>query len=260
MIFSQSDKLKLKNQEEIFKWNGISIRQNPKVFKIGTDALLLGAWIPKIVENPKRILDVGSGTGVLALMMASYFKNALITAIDFDETAIELSTSNFKNSLWPERLIAVQENILEYSIPVQNKYDLVLCNPPFFYKQLEAKSGVNANAKHAAVSSQIWMEAFSGRMNSIGHLRIIVPFDTAYDWITSANECGLYCQHRMDIYSFQSDHIPVRSLLHFHHDLTQPETTRLDIYESYNRYTEAYLDFTKISQHHDRIKRHGQKQ
>ncbi|MBK9984156.1 MAG: methyltransferase [Saprospiraceae bacterium] len=250
----------MKKPEEIFKWNGISIRQHVDVFKIGTDALLLGAWVPKIVENPKRIFDVGSGTGILALMMAYYFEDAAITAIDFDEAAIELADSNFKNSFWSERLIAQHENIFTYSSSTKSKFDLVLCNPPFFYKQLEAKNNVNAKAKHAVVSSQIWMEAFSGRLNTSGHLCIVVPFDTAYDWIVSANECGLYCQDRMDVYSFRTDSVPGRSLLHFHSVLTVPEITRIDIYESYNRYNKVYLDFTKISHNTHWIKKTGQKQ
>ncbi|MGB4849944.1 MAG: methyltransferase [Saprospiraceae bacterium] len=247
------------NQSEIFKWNGISIRQHVDVFKIGTDALLLGAWIPKVVENPKRILDVGSGTGILALMMAYYFDDAVITAIDFDEAAIELADTNFKNSLWSERLVVQHENIFDELNAAKNNFDLIICNPPFFYKQLEAKNNVNAKAKHAKDSSQIWMEALAGRLNTTSHLCIVVPFDTAYDWIVSANECGLYCQDRMDIYSFQSDVIAARSLLHFHTELRLPEINRLNIYESYNQYTEAYLDFTKISHHPDRIKKTGQK-
>lgn len=250
----------MKNPEEIFIWNGISIWQHAEVFKIGTDALLLGAWIPKIVENPNRILDVGSGTGILALMMAYYFDDAEITAIDFDEAAIELANSNFKNSLWSERLVAQHENIFIDRNASKNKFDLILCNPPFFYKQLEAKSKVNVNAKHADASSQIWMNGLSRRLNPEGHLCIVVPALVAFDWIRSANECGLYCQDRMDIYSFQDDSIPGRSLMHFQNALKMPAIGRLDIYKSYNRYTEAYLDFTKINHHADRILKTGQKQ
>lgn len=230
------------------------------MFKIGTDALILGAWIPKIVDNALYVLDVGTGTGVLALMMAFYFENAEITAIDQEDASVVLAESNFKHSLWSERLAVKQENIFDDSNSEKNKFDLVLCNPPFFYNQLEAKIEVKAKAKHAAVSSQIWMEAFLSRLNSSGHLCIVVPFDTAYDWITSANQCGLYCQDRMDIYSFQADAIPGRSLLHFHTELRLPEIVRLDIYESYNRYTKAYLDFTKISQYPDRTKKTDQTQ
>ncbi|MGB3080300.1 MAG: methyltransferase, partial [Saprospiraceae bacterium] len=224
----------MKNPEEIFKWSGISIWQHTDVFKIGTDALLLGAWIPKIIENPNRILDVGSGTGILALMMAYYFDDAVITAIDFDAAAIELANFNFKNSLWSERLVALHESIFDDLNKTKNNFELILCNPPFFYKQLEAKHTFKAKAKHAEVSPQIWMHAFSDRLNTSGHLCIVVPFDTAYDWIVSANECGLYCQDRMDVYSFRTDSVPGRSLLHFHSVLTVPEITRIDIYESYN--------------------------
>ncbi len=244
----------------MFIWNGISISQHCDVFKIGTDALLLGAWIPKVVENPKRILDAGSGTGILALMMAYYFNDAMITAIDFDTAAIELTNFNFKNSLWSERLIAQHENIFDDLNKIKNDFELILCNPPFFYKQLEAKNAVKAKAKHAEVSSQIWMDAFSDRLNAMGHLCIVVPYDTAYDWIVSANACGLYCKDRMDVYSFRRNSVPGRSLLHFHSVLAVPEINRLDIYETIDKYTEAYLDFTKISYYPDRIKKTGQKQ
>ncbi len=131
--------------------------------------------MPKIVENPKCILDVGTGTGILALMMASYFKNALITAIDFDEASIGLANFNFKNSLWSERLVDQHENIFDYTSATKNSFNLILCNPPFFYKQLESKIEVNVKAKHASLSSRNWMKAFSDRLNPSGHLGIVVP-------------------------------------------------------------------------------------
>lgn len=102
-----------------------------------------------------------------------------------------------------------------------------------------------------------WMNAMTDKLQSSGHMCMVVPYPSAFEWIASANAHGLYCHHRMDVYSFHDDLNPTRSLLHFQRKLKMPEKSRLDIYASLNQYTEAYLDFTKINQHPDRLKRNG---
>jgi tRNA1(Val) A37 N6-methylase TrmN6 len=94
---------------EIFTWKEISVKQDGNVFKVGTDALLLGTWVPKMICDPTLILDVGTGTGIISLMMALSYPDSIITAIDIREEAIHLARYNFQNSKWHERLKAIQE-------------------------------------------------------------------------------------------------------------------------------------------------------
>ena len=248
------------NSSEIFYWSEISIGQHHEVFKIGTDAILLGAWVPKVIVKANDILDAGTGTGILALMMAHAFPDAMITAIDQEAAAISLADYNFKNSLWPDRLFALHQSILDPPTSDHKKFDLILSNPPFFYNQLSAKEGVKSTSKHAVASTQVWMQSLSDKLNPSGHLCIVVPYVSAVDWITAANGIGRYCHHRLNIFSYPDDPVAVRSLLHFHDKLVQPEMERLTIYEGADQYSRSYLEFSKISQRGDRIKNQDQKQ
>ncbi len=232
---------------EEFTWKGINILQQSDVFKIGTDALLLGSWVPKIIDDPVEILDAGTGTGILALMMAYNFPLGMITAVDHEEAAVKLTQRNVQNSSWPNRIIVRHENILTSSQIGKEKYDLILSNPPYFFDQLPSTSEVKKNSKHAISSSKSWMRALKARLKNSGHVCIIIPYKLAKDWISAANETGLYCRHRMDVNSFEVDLDPKRTLLHFHSGLVRPETSRLTIYEKDNEYTEAHLSFTGIS-------------
>ncbi len=238
--------LSSENIEE-FTWRGITIRQQNDVFKIGTDALLLGSWIPRIIDNPVEILEAGTGTGILALMMAYYFPKGMVTAVDREEVAVKLTQLNVQNSLWPDRINIQQEDILTASLSEKEKYDLILSNPPYFFDQMPSISEVKKNSKHAISSSKSWMSGLKSRLKNSGHVCIIIPYELAKDWISAANENELYCRHRMDVSSFDDEANPKRSLLHFHTDLVRPETSRLTIYEKGNHYTEAYLSFTGIS-------------
>ncbi len=238
---------------EVFIWNGITIRQEKDVFKVGTDALLLGAWIPRIIKSPSLILDAGTGTGIIALMMGFFFPEARIVAVDQEEAAVRLAHHNFQLSMQPERLFVQHENILEVPSSEKDKYDLILCNPPFYFDQYQAKTGVQIKAKHALAPALTWLEALFGILNSTGHLCIVLPYEMAFDWIRSANGIGLYCQHRLDIFSFRDDLQPKRSLIHLHSNLMKPDISRLDIHEQFNTYTEAYLTFSGIQQQNNKM-------
>lgn len=230
--------------ENIFTWNGISILQQDDVFKIGTDALVLGAWVPKVIHGTLQILDVGTGTGILALMMAYAFPNASIKAIDLDFSAVALADTNFRKSLWADRISVYHGDIL--TVPKHASFDLIICNPPFFFKQLEAKKEVNAKAKHAADSCKVWMKGMTEKLKADGHLCIVVPADLAFNWIQAANETGFYCVDRLDIYSFDNDNAPTRSLLHCHSKLSTPVISRLTVHKSIKEYSQEYLKLSRI--------------
>jgi tRNA1(Val) A37 N6-methylase TrmN6 len=126
------------------------------------------------------------------------------------------------------------------------KYDLIICNPPFFFRQYKSPGELKKKAKHANESPDSWFKSFSARLNSSGHVCLVIPFENSAEWIESANACGYFCQHRLDVYSFRNDQVPIRSLLHFHAALHKPEIKRLDIYESTKVYTMEFLEFSGI--------------
>lgn len=227
-----------------FKWKSLSIEQNDDVLKVGTDSILLGSWVPRIIRNPLTILDAGTGNGVITLMLTDSFPAAYIIAIDTDENAVKLADKNFRDNHKHSHAISRLENVLEFSNE-ERKYDLIVSNPPYFFGQLESPRLSNRNAKHGISTQEEWMCGCKQRLDVKGDLCVIVPYENAFQWIRSANKSGLYCQQRVNVKSFEHE-APVRSLLHFNHSLVSPAIQSLTIYESINTYTAEYLELTGI--------------
>jgi len=115
-----------------FKFKQFAVEQDQCAMKIGTDGVVLGAWVlPKLKYEPRNILDVGTGTGVISLMLAQRFASSEVEAIEIDEKAYEQAVSNFENSPWGDRMFGYHASFQEYFEEVNDeKYDLIVSNPP----------------------------------------------------------------------------------------------------------------------------------
>jgi tRNA1Val (adenine37-N6)-methyltransferase len=230
---------------EVFYWKQIPILQNQEVLKIGTDAILLGSWMSHLSITPQSILDAGSGTGIISIMMAHTFSDATIHAIDNHEVAVRLTNLNFLSSQCTDRLSVKQEDILATAENVST-YDLVLCNPPFYFNQLKPEDDIRKNSRHSSLPMINWVTALAIRCNPKGFIGMIIPYDLAAGWIRAANETGFYCQIRKNIYSFKDDPDPIRTLILFGKTLESLKLDELSIYESPDQYTKAYRNFTGL--------------
>lgn len=116
--------------------------------RISTDALFLGAWATAIDDAPRQILDVGTGTGILALMLAQHYPSATVTAIDIDSEAVRTAQDNFSRSPYADRLTALVEDITagEPLLP-NHRYDLIVSNPPY-YDGLQPATTALSQARH----------------------------------------------------------------------------------------------------------------
>lgn len=233
----------MNTHDEIFKWKEISITQSDLVFKIGTDAILLASWIPKIVHETNYIFDVGTGTGILAMAMSHAYPMALVDAIDIDENAVSLARGNFNSMPTVMNMNAKHQSVFD---KVSKKYDLVICNPPYYFGM--TGKGINTSniARHAIHTVREWIGALEQHMAKAGHLCLVAPSDKAHEWIRSANESGLYCMHRLNVFSRKEDLFPLRALLHFTDKLCRPEQKRIDLYDETNLPTAGYIQFTGI--------------
>ena len=118
------------------------------IIKINTDGVLLGALVE--MNNPKSILDIGTGTGVIALMLAQKYNNAVIDAVEIDKDASETAQHNFNNSIFKKQLRVYQTNIkLFFKADPPKKYDLIISNPPFYINSLLSPAEKKSLAKHA---------------------------------------------------------------------------------------------------------------
>ena len=127
-----------------FRFKQFSVEQDDVAMKVGTDGVLLGAWAE--CEGARHILDIGTGTGVIALQMAQRNPMAQVQAVEIDETAAKRARANFDNSPWAERLQVAQTAVQEFS-PAE-KYDLIISNPPYFVDSLLPPDAKRSTARH----------------------------------------------------------------------------------------------------------------
>ena len=138
--------------------------------KVGTDGVLLGAW----ANGGPRVLDVGTGTGVVALMMAQRYPEAQVTALDIDEGAVRQAKLNVAHSPFAVRVTVLQERVQKH----EGQYDAVVSNPPFFIDSLAAPDAQRHMARHAdTLSYAELMQATWRLLREDGEMSVVVPFD-----------------------------------------------------------------------------------
>ena len=134
-------------REKVFRFKQFGVRHEKSAMKVGTDGVLLGAWTN--AENAKKVLDIGTGTGLIALMIAQRSK-ALITGIEIDEDAAEEAYENFVSSPWGDRLRVENSDFAVFSNICNEKYDVIVSNPPYFVDSLECPDEKRGKARHTS--------------------------------------------------------------------------------------------------------------
>ena len=242
-LIQQSNTYKPFKQSDVFHFKQFSIDDTDATMKVGTDALLLGALAtPSYV--PLRILDIGTGCGILALMMAQRFPNARIDAIDIDGKTVEVARRNFNNSPWSDRLNVFHSSLQQFSL--NNKgYDLVISNPPYFSNSLRNNDPRKRIARHddTLPIEQLFKDSFS-ILSPYGCIAIIIPFSESSRVIFHASTNGLRCFSSIAIHNHATD-IPKRIVLQFKtnkysDDKTQTAENDIILRNNDNTYTDRY--------------------
>ena len=159
-----------------FQFKQFRIVQERSAMKVGMDGVLLGAWAN--ATEAKRMLDVGSGTGLIALMLAQ--KNALaeIEAIEIDRDAGEEAAFNVQQSEWSSRIKMYCQSFQEFAAETENKYDLIVSNPPFFSNGVKAPDGTRAQARHAdALPLDVLISGAAKLLNENGRIALVLPVE-----------------------------------------------------------------------------------
>lgn len=154
----------------MFRFKRFAVEQDLCAMKVGMDGVLLGAW----AQGGKRILDIGTGTGLIALMMAQRNLDSLLTAIDIDEGACCQAIKNVENSPFRHQIIVQHESVQEHD----GLYDAIVSNPPYFVDSLGAPDAQRHTARHTdTLSYAELMQAAYRLLTDDGELSVIVPFD-----------------------------------------------------------------------------------
>lgn len=210
--------------------------------KVGTDGVLLGSWVS--IQNAGRILDIGTGTGLIALMLAQR-SNAIIDAIDIDKEATLQATENSKNSPFDQRIHIFNNSLAEHS-NTQNKYDLIVSNPPFFSNSLKSPDDKKNQARHTdSLTPEELIDYSSGLLTEHGRIAFILPF-TEKDAIDSiVRENQLYITRQTIVFPTPSS-VPKRILTEVSATYQQEAiTNKLVIEIKRHQYTEEYIRLTK---------------
>ncbi|MGV8962332.1 MAG: tRNA1(Val) (adenine(37)-N6)-methyltransferase [Candidatus Saccharimonadaceae bacterium] len=178
-----------------FKFKQFTVFQDQCAMKVGTDGVLLGAWTK--VNESNRILDIGTGTGLIALMLAQRNTNAQIKAIDIDEDCVVQAQQNVASSVFANRIQVEQKSFQEYVNESGVKYDLIVSNPPFFQNSLKSPNSFRNFARHDTTLSfsEIIIKS-SLLLSNNGRLALVLPFDLKHQVIDEAFKADL-ATHRI---------------------------------------------------------------
>ena len=202
-----------------FRFKQFTVWHDRCAMKVGTDGVLLGAWAPAnpFTPNPlTRILDIGTGSGLIALMLAQRFPEASIDAIDIDEAAVEQARENFAGSPWTDRLHAFHARLQDWQnhpLQITNyKYDLIVSNPPYFQNSLKNPDKGRQTARHTDTLSYAELLRHSARLlTEKGLLALVLPAEVEQEVHGLAAAELLSLTHLTRVYSKESK--PARRVL-----------------------------------------------
>ena len=224
-----------------FEFKQFRIEQHKSAMKVGTDGVLLGAWTP--VNEDRRILDIGTGTGLIALMLAQR-SNAIIDAVEIDEQASGEAKFNFEQSPWSDRLKVYNSDFQVFANSPSEPYDLIISNPPFFINSLKTKNEALSVARHNDLLSFDQLIIGAGKLlSNTGRLCIIIPFTSSVDFRESARMAGFYLRQQTQVIP-KLGRSPKRILLEFTVEQGYPSENELVILDENGDYTDAYKTLT----------------
>lgn len=166
--------------------------------KVGTDGVLLGAWAP--ILNAKHALDIGSGSGLIALMLAQRSKILRVDAVELDTLAAGQANDNFIESPWAERLNVINQNIIEFSEKSDSKYDLIVSNPPYFEPAVSCRDEQRDQARYTStLTHEVLLECAKNCLAEAGILCLVLPYDVGVEVEKMGIESGWFSAYRVDI-------------------------------------------------------------
>ena len=250
----------------MFQFKQFTIHQDRTAMKVGTDGVLLGAWA-SITPNASRLLDIGTGTGLIALMLAQRFSkqsqaqqakgviNTLnshlnIDAIDIDQSSIEQATENIKDSPFARYITTHHTSLQNYT--TQEKYDAIVCNPPYFVASLKCPDAQRTQARHTdSLSFDDLLQHSARLLNDGGSLSVILPITEGNQLIELAPKYGFTLTHLTEVHPTPTAP-PKRLLLQFimhnsqlNHSSFLISHSSLTIEIARHQYTPEYITLTR---------------
>lgn len=227
---------------DYFQFKQFLIRQGQTAMKVGTDGVLLGAWVG--VENCSSILDIGTGTGLLTLMAAQRNAQAQIEAVEIDSAAYLQACENIASSPWNDRITLHHTSIFNFY--PEKRFDCILCNPPFFLHSTPAPEHSRSIARHCNEFSHTDLLSLSQRLISPqGKLNLILPTTEAENLIRQSSQYSAYLT-RITKVKPTPQKAPKRYLLEFSFSHPAPlDSSELILEYSHHNYSPEYRELAR---------------
>lgn len=226
-----------------FRFKQFTILQDKTAMKVGTDGVLLGAWTS--LDNVSSILDIGTGTGLIALMLAQRCDAEQIDAIEIDDEAYEQAVNNFENSDWGDRLFCYHASLQEFVGEMEEQYDLIVSNPPFYTDDFESSDQKRTAARfESSLPFDEFIASSVKLLSENGCLVVIIPFKEEVKLIEIAKQNNLFPQKITRVKGTPTSEIK-RSMLMFSFENNQLIVDELVIEFARHQYTEQYKALVK---------------
>ncbi|OYU81057.1 MAG: tRNA (adenine-N(6)-)-methyltransferase [Flavobacterium sp. BFFFF1] len=230
----------------MFQFKKFSIQQDKTAMKVGTDGVLLGAWAP-IDNMPFSILDIGAGTGLIALMLAQRTDAEHIEAIEIDADAFEQCVDNFENSPWNDRLFCFHASLDGFMAELEEEeYDLIVSNPPFYSENVSSGNAARDQARqNMSLPFSDLIEAAGLLLSEDGIFCVIIPYKEEPDFIALAATENLFPKKITRVRGTPTSEIN-RSLLAFSR-MQVPDfpVDELTVETARHQYTPEYMALTQ---------------
>ena len=235
-----------------FQFKQFTVWHDKCAMKVGTDGVLLGTWATVNNtalhnyknSNPLSVLDVGTGTGLIAMIIAQRNDNAIIDAIDIDKDACKQAMENIENSPFGNRINVIHKSFTDYS--AEKKYDLIISNPPFFKNSLKCPDEARSMARHNdSLPLKQLIEQASTMLSENGRIALILPTQQSEDLDFIIATHRLYVARRTEVISVEG-HQPKRFLIELSTKISTGKEKSAIILETKNRErTQQYIELTR---------------
>jgi tRNA1Val (adenine37-N6)-methyltransferase len=204
-----------------FSFKQFTVYHDKCAMKVGIDGVLLGAWAS--VANANRILDIGAGTGLIALMLAQR-SNSMVVGIDIDSDAVLQASDNIQKSPWQDRVVVYEASLQELSTTPTLGFDLIVSNPPYFVNSLKTPSESRTMARHTdTLTHKELIEGAVRLLNPKGRICLILPVNEGLQCIDFALNNGLFCSKLVKV--FPKPNVEAKRMLL---EFTQIQTERIE--------------------------------
>ena len=227
-----------------FQFKQFTIQQDRTAMKVGTDGVLLGAWVD-LKSEVFSVLDIGAGTGLIALMVAQRCNAELIDAVELNDDAYEQTVDNFEISDWGDRLFCYHASLEEFADEIDDTYDLIISNPPFYTSTFKELSDDRAMARHSeSLPYDELLRNTSKLLSEKGSCAFIIPNEEEINFIAIAKEYQLFPNRITRVKGTENSPIK-RSLLQFSFLENKIIEDELIIEIERHKYTSKYIELVK---------------